>query len=374
MIYLDHNATTPVHSKVLDSMWPFFSEHFGNAASHTHLLGTRSYDAVEQARVLLAQALNAYPQEITFTSGATEALNTALKGLFWKYATKGKHFVTVATEHKAVLDTLLWLEKQGATLTVLPVDVNGHIDLTALSDAIRTDTIAVVAMLANNETGVIHPMKEISTIVHAHKCILVCDATQAFGKMEVDVQALGIDVLALSAHKCYGPKGVGAMFVRRKDPRVSLEPLLHGGGHERGVRSGTLNVPGIVGLGVVAQMAKDWTDVYHKQVRPLRDFLEDALVASGKVSVNCQSVERLSNTISLRLHHVKAETVIQHFRNRVAVSTGSACSSAHPEPSHVLKAMGLSDREAHHTLRISLGILNTQEEIIQVTDWLLEII
>lgn len=374
MIYLDHNATTPVHQKVLDSMWPFFSEHFGNAASHTHSLGTRSKDAVESARESLAQALNAHPQEIIFTSGATEALNTALKGIFWKYATKGRHFVTVATEHKAVLDTLQWLEKLGATLTILPVDEQGNIDLNLLSESIRQDTIAVAVMLANNETGVIHPIKEIASIVHAHKSILVCDATQAFGKMPVDVQDLGADVLPLSAHKCYGPKGVGAMYIRRKDPRVAIEPLLHGGGHERGIRSGTLNVPGIVGLGVAAQMSGEWIDVYQHQVRSLRDKLEEHLMVTGKVSVNGLSAKRLTNTISLRLHQVKAETVIQHLRNRVALSTGSACSSANPEPSHVLKAMGLTDKEAHHTLRISLGISNTEAEIIQVGDLLREVI
>jgi cysteine desulfurase len=308
MIYLDHNATTPVHPKVLDRMWPFFSEHFGNAASHTHSMGTRSKDAVESARESLAQALNAHPQEIIFTSGATEALNAALKGIFWKYATKGRHFVTVATEHKAVLDTLQWLEKQGASLTILPVDENGNIDLTLLSGAIRKDTIAVVVMLANNETGVIHPIKDIASIVHAHRSILVCDATQAFGKMSVDVQELGADVLVLSAHKCYGPKGVGAMYIRRKDPRVVIEPLLHGGGHERGIRSGTLNVPGMVGLGVVEQMSEEWIDIYRHQVRLLRDKLEEHLMITGKVSVNGLSAKRLTNTISLRLHQLKAET------------------------------------------------------------------
>jgi cysteine desulfurase len=347
-------------------MLPYFSEQYGNAASHTHLMGTMAKDAVESARESVAALINAHPQEITFTSGATEGLNTALKGIFYKYASKGKHFVSAATEHKAVLDTLGWLVKQGAELTILPVNEKGELNLETLAKSIRRDTVAVAIMYANNETGVIHPMEQISAIVHDKNSILVCDGTQAIGKIPVNVQQSGVDVLAFSAHKCYGPKGVGALYVRRKNPRVVLDPLLHGGGHERGLRSGTLNVPGIVALGKCAELAPGWIAKYSGEILSLKAMLEDALCSDGRAIVNGKGANILPNTLNVRLLNTKAETVIQHIRNRIALSTGSACSSANPEPSHVLLAMGLTEKEAHHSLRLSLGIGNTREEMEEI--------
>lgn len=361
-IYFDNNATTPVDPRVLETILPYFSENFGNAASITYALGLQAKHAVDQARENIAQEINCIAQEIFFTSGATEALNTVIKGMFWRYQVKGKHFVSLPTEHKAVLDTLKWIETQGAEITYLKVNANGLIDLEELSYAIRTDTVAVIAMLANNETGVVQPIQEIAKIVHDKNSILICDATQAIGKIKVDVQELGIDVMALSAHKFYGPKGVGALYLRRRTPRVTIDPLLHGGGHERGNRSGTLNVPGIAGLGKAIELVPKFIKEYEEKILPIRKYIELEIVKNNIGKILAQEVDRLPNTINVQLHQIKAETVIKNLKHRVGISTGSACSSADPQPSHVMLAMGLTKEQSHHTIRISLGIMNTMEE------------
>lgn len=361
-IYFDNNATTPIDPRVLETMLPYFSENFGNAASITYGLGLQAKHAVDQARENIAQEINCIDQEISFTSGATEALNTAIKGIFWRYQVKGKHFVTLPTEHKAVLDTLKWIATQGAEITYLKVDENGLIDLKELSNAIRTDTVAVITMLANNETGVIQPVRKIAKIVHDKNSILICDATQAIGKIKVDVQQLGIDVMALSAHKLYGPKGVGALYLRRRNPRVTIDPLLHGGGHERGNRSGTLNVPGIVGLGKAIELVPEFIKDYQEKILPIRKYIESEIVKNNIGNILAQEVNRIPNTINVQLNQLKAETVIKKLQHRIGISTGSACSSADPQPSHVLLAMGLTKEQSHHSIRISLGLMNTMED------------
>lgn len=361
-IYFDHNATTPVDPRVLEKMLPYFTQTFGNAASNTYGLGLQSKHAVDQARQEIAQLIHAIDQEIYFTSGATEALNTAIKGVFWRYASKGKHFISAPTEHKAVLDTLNWIQTQGAEVSFLSVDKNGNIDLDELKQSIRKDTVAVITMLANNETGLIHPIQKISEIVHQQQSMLICDATQAVGKIPVNVQELGIDVLALSAHKFYGPKGVGALYLRRRNPRITIEPLFHGGGHERGNRSGTLNVPGIVGLGKAASLAPQMIHEYQGKVLPIRKWIEEQFVKKKIASIHCADWERIPNTINARLLNTKAENLIKKIQHRVGISTGSACSSADPKPSHVLLAMGLTAEQSHHTIRISLGIENTMKD------------
>jgi len=372
-LYFDHNATTPVAEEVLQTMLPYFREQFANAASQTHPMGRRAKDAVELARTQVAELLNAETSEIYFTSGATEALNTALKGIFSKYKNKGKHIVSVATEHSAVLDTLAFLEKQGAEITLLSVDYHGLINLQEIENAIRKDTVAVAVMLANNETGVIQSIQQIAEIVHRKSSIMICDATQAVGKISVNVQELGIDVLALSAHKMYGPKGVGALYLRRKSPRVVLDPLLHGGGHERGVRSGTLNVPGIVGLGKAAEIAPQNIEIYQNKILPLKQQLETAFINFGGI-INGGGTERLPNTINVTFPSISAEDVIRKTQSWLAISTGSACSSVNQEPSHVLKAMGLTDVLAKRTLRFSLGVENTKEEVARVINAMKELV
>jgi cysteine desulfurase len=361
-IYLDHNATTPVDERVLETMLPYFSLHFGNAASNSHSYGWVAKEAVETARQQVATLINCLPQELIFTSGATESVNLAIKSVAEVYATKGKQIVTVATEHAAVLDSCLNLEQKGYQLTVLPVDREGHIDLQQLENAITQETILVCIMSANNETGVLHPMEEISKIVHSKNSLLLCDATQAVGKIIVDVQQQGIDLLALSAHKLYGPKGVGALYVRRKDPRVSLVAQIHGGGHERGLRSGTLNVPGIVGLGKAAEIAaaEMWDNA--ARISRLRTILEQHIQDLGNVYINGDIRNRLPNTTNLAIAGIKAEQLISKMP-RLAMATGSACSSALPQPSHVLKAIGLSDEMAYASLRLSLGKNTSQEDI-----------
>jgi cysteine desulfurase len=373
IIYLDHNATTPVAPEVLEKMLPYFSKLYGNAASSTHTLGRRAKDAVDHARQSLADMLGCHEQELSFTSGATEGINTALKGLFWRYSSKGKHFITLPTEHKAVLDTLQWLEKQGAEISYLSVDACGQIDLEELKKCIRKDTVAVVAMWANNETGTILPVKAIAEVVHDGNSIFVCDATQAAGKIGVSVKDSGADVLVLSAHKMYGPKGVGLLYLRRRGPRVTLEPLIHGGGHERGVRSGTLNVPGIAGLGQCAALSQQMVEQYDQQVKVLRNDLWQFLQTSFDARVNADLQSCLPNTLNVRFPGIKAATVIRHFMGQVAISTGSACSSESQEPSHVLRALGLGKEDAENSLRFSLGLGNNATEINRVKELLVQL-
>jgi len=366
-IYLDYNATTPVDKRVLDAMLPYFSQTFGNAASRTHGFGWLADDAVKTARKQVAELINCLDQEIVFTSGATEAINLALKGVWENYKTKGNHIITVKTEHKAVLDTCAALEKKGAEVTYLPVGREGLIDPEELKNALRPETILVAVMYANNETGVMQPVKKIAELAHANGSIFFCDATQAAGKLNLDVQEEHIDLLCLSAHKFYGPKGIGALYVRRKDPRVSLFPQMDGGGHERGIRSGTLNVPGIVGLGKACEIGKAemWDDAV--RISKLRTRLEQFLCDLPEVFINGSTRHRLYTTTNICFHGIRSESLIGKIPH-IAVAMGSACTSAVAEPSHVLKAMRLSDEDSYGSVRFSLGKYTTEEEIIETIE------
>ena len=361
-VYLDYNATTPVDRRVLETMLPYFSEKFGNASSRAHSFGWIAEDAVQTARQQVANLINCLDQEIVFTSGATEAINLALKGVWDNYQIKGKHIITAKTEHKAVLDTCSALEKKGAEITYLDVDREGIIDLDGLKKALNAQTILVAIMYANNETGVLQPISEIANLVHANNSILFCDATQAVGKINIDVQDEHIDMMCLSAHKFYGPKGVGALFVRRKDPRVSLFPQIDGGGHERGLRSGTLNVTGIVGLGKASEVAKleMWENA--AKISGLRTGLEQLLCELPDVFINGSTKNRLYTTTNICFQGVRSEELIKRIPN-IAVALGSACTSAIAEPSHVLKAMGFSNEDSYSSIRFSLGKDTTESEI-----------
>jgi cysteine desulfurase len=363
LIYLDYNATTPVDPKVLEAMLPYFTEVYGNAASKTHALGWQAEAAVEIARKQVAGLIGCEDNEIIFTSGSTEACNLAIKGVFEKYQSKGNHIITVATEHKAVLDTCAALEKIGAVVTYLSVNPEGLVDLDELKKTITEKTILVCVMLANNETGVIQPLKEIAEITHAHNSILFCDATQAAGKTMLDVNEMGIDLLCISAHKFYGPKGVGALFVRRKSPRVILQAQIEGGGHEKGLRSGTLNVTGIVGLGKACELAQKEMWDNNTKTGTLRAKLEHYLLDIPGVRINGSTKYRLYNTANICFSGTKADSIISKINSKICVSSGSACSSALAQPSHVLKAMGMSDEDSYSSIRFSLGKFTTEEEI-----------
>jgi len=362
-IYLDNNATTPVDPRVLEVMLPYFAEKFGNAASRTHAFGWVAEEAVQQAREQAARLIGAEPGEIVFTSGATEADNLAVKGVFETYAAKGNHIITCATEHKAVLDTCRHIERMGGAVTYLPVQADGLIDPGKLEAAITDRTILVAVMYANNETGVIQPMRALSDIARRHGVLFFTDATQAVGKIPVDVQADGIDLMAFSAHKMYGPKGVGALYVRRKNPRVKVTAQVDGGGHERGMRSGTLNVPGIAGFGKACAICGEELEGESKRLAILRDRLESGLLQLGAVFVNGSTEHRLPQVTNLSFGYVDGGALIAGLGRDIAVSSGSACTSASPEPSHVLRAMGRSDELAHSALRFSLGRFTTEEEI-----------
>jgi cysteine desulfurase len=372
-IYLDYNSTTPVHPRVLEHMLPYFSEKFGNAASKTHRFGWTAEEAVKEARARVARLIACAEQEIIFTSGATEAINLAIKGVFEAYRGKGDHLVTVQTEHKAVLDTCRTLEKKGARVTYLPVNHEGLVDVDELSNAITDRTILVSVMLANNETGVLQPLREIAEAVHAKGSMLMCDATQAVGKMRTEVNELGVDLMCMSAHKFYGPKGVGALYVRRRDPRVSLVAQMDGGGHERGLRSGTLNVPGIAGLGMAAELAQQEMWDNGEKLSKLRTWLEQHLLDLGNVYINGSTRYRMPHVSNLAFAGLKADELIGKLPN-IAVATGSACTSAVPEPSHVLKAMGLKDEMAYGSIRFSLGRENTMEEMQAVLGKVKEVV
>jgi cysteine desulfurase len=350
---------------VLEAMLPYFYEKFGNASSKTHSYGWKAAEAVEQARAHVAALINCEQEEIVFTSGATESINIALKGVYETYSTKGNHIITVATEHKAVLDCCRSLEKKGAQVTYLGVDKEGIIDLNKLEEAISEKTILICIMLANNETGVLQPVRNISEIARRHQIIFMSDATQAVGKIKTDVQATGIDLMPVSAHKFYGPKGIGALFVRRKRPRVVLAPLIEGGGHEKGLRSGTLNVPGIVGLGKAAAIAQQETEKDYNYIKALRDRLQSELLKLGGTEVNGNITNRLPNTLNISFRGIKSSDFIKALADKIAVATGSACTSALPEPSHVLKAMGIETERAYSSIRFSLGRYTTADEIEQ---------
>ncbi len=362
-VYLDNNATTPCDPRVVAAMLPYFTEMFGNAASRSHPLGWAAEEAVDNAREQVARLIGAEPKEIIFTSGATEAVNLAIKGAYEMYAGKGNHIITAVTEHKAVVDTCRRLEKLGALVTWLPVNHEGLIDLQQLEAAITPQTILISLMYANNETGVIHPVRAISDIARKHGVLFMTDATQAAGKIPVDVNNDGIDLLTLSAHKMYGPKGTGALYVRRRSPRVKLNAQIDGGGHERGMRSGTLNVPGIVGLGKACELCMEEMEADTQRILPMRNRLEKALLAMEQTFLNGALHQRLPHTCNLSFKYVESETLMMGFNKKIAVSSGSACTSASMEPSYVLKAMGLSDDLAHASLRFGLGRFTTDEQI-----------
>lgn len=362
-VYLDHNATTPVDPRVLEYMLPFFSQKFGNASSRSHPYGLDASAAVEHAREQVAALIGAESKEIIFTSGATESVNLAMKGIFEMYASKGNHIIILETEHKSVIDTANNLEKKGAVITVVKPDELGIIDLKVLEAAIQSDTILIAAMYANNETGVLQPVAEISALARKNGIIFFTDATQALGKIPVDVEKDGLDVAAFSAHKLYGPKGVGALYVRRKNPRVKLVAQLDGGGHERGLRSGTLNVPGIVGFGKACEICKLEMAAEMKRVAKLRDKLESSFLMLEEVQVNGDTTHRLPHVSNITFRYIEGDGMMLGFNRKVAVSSGSACSSALTEPSHVLIAMGLTADQAKSTLRFSLGRYTTEEEI-----------
>ena len=362
-IYLDYNATTPCDPRVVEAMLPYFTTHFGNAASRHHSFGWQAEAAVDIAREQVAKLIGAETTEIIFTSGATEATNLALKGVFETYAEKGNHIITCKTEHKAVLDSCRHLEKLGADVTYLGVNREGLIDVKELEAAIRPATILIAIMYANNEIGVVQPVKEISQLARQHNVLFFTDATQAVGKIPVNVNGDGIDLLALSAHKMYGPKGVGALYVRRKGPRVRLTAQMDGGGHERGMRSGTLNVPGIVGLGKACELALQEMQKEAAHTMRLRDKLETALLQIEETHVNGSRAHRLPHTTNLSFHFVESEGLLMALNKQIALSSGSACTSGSLEPSYVLKALGLPDELAHSSLRFGLGRFTTGEEV-----------
>lgn len=362
-IYLDNNATTPVDPRVLDAMLPYFTEHFGNAASRNHPFGWAAEEAVDYAREQVAKLINADPKEIIFTSGATEADNLALKGVFEMYASKGNHIITAVTEHKAVLDACKHIEKLGGEVTYLPVGADGLVDLKELEAAIKPTTILVAIMYANNEIGTIQPVKQISEIAHKHGALFFTDATQAVGKIPVDVLKDSIDLMAFSAHKMYGPKGIGALYVRRKNPRVKVTAQMDGGGHERGMRSGTLNVPGIVGFGKACELCRLEMEQDTARISQLRNKLEKALAGIEEAYINGSIEHRLPHVSNISFKHVEGEGLLMGFNKNIALSSGSACTSASLEPSYVLKALGLGDDLAHSSLRFGLGRFTTDEQI-----------
>jgi cysteine desulfurase len=363
-IYLDYNATTPCDPRMLEEMLPYFTNQFGNAASRTHAYGWVAEEAVTIGRERVAKLIGADPSELIFTSGATEAVNLALRGVYETYQSKGNHIITYQAEHKAVLDTCTFLEKQGAVVTYLPVDEKGLPDLSLLEKSIHADTILIAAMYANNETGVLFPIKEIAAIAKKSGVLFFSDATQAVGKVPVDVLKDDIDLLALSAHKLYGPKGVGALYVRRKNPRVKLSPILYGGGHEKGLRSGTLNVPGIVGLGKACEICLLDMQTDRLRIEQLRDQLLNGLLELGCTSLNGDKNFLLPHVANVSFDFPGGAQLIGQLSKHIAVSSGSACTSASAEPSHVLKAMGLKDELAIGSIRFSLGRFTTEDDII----------
>ena len=370
-IYFDNNATTPIDKRVLDAMLPFLKDNFANSSS-THHFGQSINEKVKQAREQIADFINAESNELIFTSGATEAINIAIKGVAESYSNKGKHIITVSTEHKAVLDTCKDLERKGFEVTYLPVQSNGLIDLAELEKAIRLDTIIVSVMYVNNETGIIQPIKDISKIAREKGALFMTDATQAVGKMEIDVDDLGVDLLCFSGHKMYAPKGIGALYVRQRGNKVKLTPQIHGGGHEQGLRSGTLNVPGIIALEKACEIASQEMTLNKKNISELRDSLESELLKLPNTSLNGDSENRIYNTTNICFKGQDANVMIGRMKN-IAVSNGSACSSAVVEPSHVLKAMGLCDEDAFASLRFSLGKFNTLEDIETVINRIKEL-
>jgi len=373
-IYMDYHATTPMDPRVFEAMKPYFLETFGNAASRNHSFGWEAEEAVEKSRKQIASLIGATAKEIVFTSGATESNNLALKGVAEMYAEKGNHIITAATEHKAILDTCKRLEKHGVRVTYLPVQANGLVDMEQLQAAITDKTILISLMYANNEIGVLQPIAEIGKLAKSKGVLLHTDATQAVGKVPVNVIKDNIDLLSLSAHKMYGPKGVGALYVRRKGPRVQLTAQMDGGGHERGMRSGTLNVPGIVGLGEACALCQAEMAEESKRMAYLRDKLRDKLQgALDETYINGTMEHRLPNNLNISFAYVEGESLLMGI-NDVAVSSGSACTSATLEPSYVLKALGAGDDLAHSSIRFGLGRFNTEEEVDYVAAKVIDVV
>ena len=367
-IYMDNHATTPVDPRVLEAMLPYFTDKFGNAASRNHEFGWVAEEAVENARGQIARLINATPKEIVFTSGATESTNLAIKGAAEMYREKGNHIVTQVTEHKATLDTCKRLEKYGCEVTYLPVEKDGRINLDDLRRAITPKTILISIMYANNEIGVVQPIAEIGKIAKEKGVFFHVDAVQAVGKIPVDVQKDGIDLMSISAHKIYGPKGVGALYVRRNNPRVQLAAIIDGGGHERGMRSGTLNVPGIVGLGKACELCQNEMENESKELRRLREKLTHSIMSRlDETFINGSMEHRLPHNINISFAYVEGESLLMGI-NDIAVSSGSACTSATLEPSYVLKALGVGEDLAHTSIRFGIGRFNTEEEVDYVAD------
>ena len=373
LIYLDNNSTTPCDPRAVAEMLPYFHDHPGNAASRNHPFGWEAEDGVDLARERIAKLINVDPKEIIFTSGATESDNLALKGVFEMYSRKGNHIITLKTEHKAVLDACQKIEKMGGEVTYLDVKRDGLVDLKELEAAIKPNTIMVSVMWANNETGVIQPMKEIGEICAKNGVLLMSDATQAVGKIPVDPKEVGVHLMAFTAHKMYGPKGVGALFVNRKAPRVKVTAQLDGGGHERGMRSGTLNVPGIVGFGKAAEIAMEEMDKDAARLSKLRDKLEKTLMERlEEVYINGNTDHRMPHVTNISFKHVEGEGLMMTFNQEIAVSSGSACTSASLEPSYVLMALGLGDDLAHSSIRFSLGRFTTEEDVDYAIDQMVQ--
>ena len=371
-IYLDNHATTPCDPRVVQAMLPYFTEVFGNAASRNHAFGWQAEEGVENARAAIAKLIGATPKEIIFTSGATESNNLAIKGVAEMYREKGNHIITQATEHKAVLDTCKRLEKYGYEVTYLPVQKDGRIDLDDLRKAITPKTILISIMYANNEIGVIQPVSEIGAIAREKGVFFHTDGVQAAGKIPVDVQKDNIDMISLTAHKMYGPKGVGALYVRRRNPRVQLSAILDGGGHERGMRSGTLNVTGIVGFGKASEICMNEMPVESARLMKLRDRLKDNILSQlDEVYINGSMTHRLPHNMNMSFAFVEGESMLMGI-NDIAVSSGSACTSATLEPSYVLKALGVGEDLAHTSIRFGIGRFNTEEEIDYVTGRVVE--
>ena len=373
-IYMDYHATTPVDPRVVEAMVPYFTEHFGNAASRNHPFGWEAEEAVEKARKQVADLIGANAKEIVFTSGATESDNLAIKGAAEMYREKGNHIITCVIEHKAVIDACKRLEKEGCRVTYLPVQKDGRISLDQLRAAITDTTILITIMAANNEIGVIQPVGEIGAVAREKGVLFHTDAVQLAGKMPFNVNDLKVDMASLSAHKMYGPKGVGALFVRRRNPRVLLAPIIDGGGHERGMRSGTLNVPGIVGFGKAAELCRLEMAAEGERLRQLRDYLSQRLHANlDEIFINGSMEHRLPQNLNISFAYVEGESLLMGI-NDVAVSSGSACTSASLEPSYVLKALGAGDDLAHSSIRFGLGRWTTRDEVDYVADKLTSVV
>ncbi|MCF8341963.1 MAG: aminotransferase class V-fold PLP-dependent enzyme [Chitinophagaceae bacterium] len=371
-IYLDYNATTPCDPLVVEAMLPFFGIHFGNAASKTHSYGWLAEESVEIARENVANLINATPNEIVFTSGATESINLAIRGIVEQYNVKETHIITFATEHKAVLDVYYYLQTKGISTTILPVQSDGLPNLEELENAITPNTKLISMMYANNETGVIMPVEQVANIAQKHNIPFFCDATQAVGKIPVDVIDNKIDLMCFSAHKMYGPKGCGALYIRKKTPKLNIQPLLYGGGHERKMRSGTLNVPGIVGFGKACEISKFQLQDESKRILSLRNLLLNHLLEDNNIILNGNLNQLLPNVANILFINPSGTKIIKWLSKHVAISSGSACTSASIEPSHVLIAMGLSENMAANAIRFSLGRYTTEEQIVQTVKYIKE--